>query len=47
MEKLSRQSIELIKRLRTFQVTDLIGLGRILGIEENMEFEDFITKIIQ
>lgn len=46
MEKLSRQSRILLENIRSFQFSDLIGLGRILEINEDQEFDDFLTDLV-
>ena len=37
---------ELINYIKEFQLVDLIGFGRILGVEEEDNFEDYLTNII-
>lgn len=38
---------KLIECFLGFSVLDLIGFGKILGVEENgQEFEDFVTEIV-
>lgn len=37
---------ELINYIKEFQLIDLIGFGRILGVEEEDNFEDYLTNIV-
>lgn len=45
-DKLDRNSRKLIELFRNCQYTDIIGVGNILGVQEQDEFDDYLTEII-
>ena len=45
-DKLDRNSRKLIELFRNCQYTDIIGIGNILGVQEQDEFDDYLTEII-
>lgn len=45
-DKLDRYSRKLIELFRNCQYTDIIGIGNILGVQEQNEFDDYLTEII-
>lgn len=45
-DKLDRYSRQLLETFRKCQYTDILGIGNILGIDDNQDFDDYITDII-
>lgn len=45
-EKLSRESEQLVKTMRDFSLSDFLGVARIVGAEEQENFEDYLTNIV-
>lgn len=43
--RVEKQIEELLSYFKEFQITDLIGFGRILEVEEKEDFADFCTDI--
>lgn len=43
---LDKYSVGLLENFRELQYTDIIGIGNILGIKEEDNFDDYITAII-
>lgn len=41
-----KQAEQLVEYFKDFQVTDLVGFAMILGVEEEDNFIDYCTKII-
>lgn len=37
---------KLIRYIKNFQLSDLLGFARIVGAEETEDFEDFVTEVI-
>lgn len=37
---------KLIRYIKNFQISDLLGFARIVGAEETEDFEDFVTEVI-
>ena len=45
-EKLNRRSKKLLLAFRECQFSDILGVGNILGVDDNQEFDDYLTAII-
>ena len=45
-EKLDRRSRKLLETFRECQYSDIIGVGNILGVNDNQEFDDYLTDIV-
>ena len=43
---LDKYSVGLLENFRELQYTDIIGIGNILGVKEEDNFDDYITAII-
>lgn len=43
---LDKYSVGLLENFRELQYTDIIGIGNILGVKEEDNFDDYITSII-
>ena len=43
---LDKYSEELLKNFRGCQYTDIIGIGNIIGVKEEDDFDDYLTSII-
>lgn len=37
---------KLIRYIKNFQLSDLLGFARIVGAEETENFEDFVTEVV-
>lgn len=37
---------KLIRYIKNFQLSDLLGFARIVGAEETEDFEDFVTEVV-
>ena len=44
-DNVEKQIKTLLENFKEFQITDLIGFARILGVEEKEDFSDFCTDI--
>ena len=45
-KKLDKYSIKLLENFRGLQYTDIIGIGNILSVKEEDDFDDYLTAII-
>lgn len=45
-EKLSRRSKKLLETFRECDFSDILGVGNILGVNDNQEFDDYLTDIV-
>lgn len=43
---IEKQMKDLIEYFKEFQITDLLGFGNILGVEEEDDFADYCTNIL-
>ena len=43
---IEKQANQLLDYFKKFDVTDLIGFGEILGVEEKDDFVDYVTDIV-
>lgn len=41
-----KQALQLLEYFKKFQITDLIGFGQILGVEEKEDFIEYTTEIV-
>ena len=46
MGKLDRYSKQLLETFRGCQYTDILGFGNILEVNDNQDFDDYLTEII-
>ena len=45
-KKLQKQATQLLELFKEFQITDLIGFGSLLGVEEKENFIEYTTEIL-
>ena len=43
---MEKQLTQILEYFQNFDFTDLIGIGRILRVEEKEDFTDFVTEIL-
>ena len=44
-DKLTKDALSIISYFQYFQITDLLAFGKLLGVEEQEDFEDYLTEI--
>ena len=44
-DKLAKDALSIISYFQYFQITDLLAFGKLLGVEEQEDFEDYLTEI--
>lgn len=44
-DKLTKDALSIISYFQYFQITDLLAFGKLLGVEEQENFEDYLTEI--
>ena len=44
-DKLTKDALSIISYFQYFQITDLLAFGKLLGVEEKEDFEDYLTEI--
>lgn len=44
-DKLTKDALSIISYFQYFQITDLLAFGKLLGVEEQDNFEDYLTEI--
>lgn len=42
-----KQAEKLLSYIKDFEVTDLVGFGEILGVQEEEDFIEYVTKITE
>lgn len=45
-KKIQKQATQLLELFKEFQITDLIGFGSLLGVEEKENFIEYTTEIL-
>ena len=44
-DKMTKDALSIISYFQYFQITDLLAFGKLLGVEEQDNFEDYLTEI--
>ena len=46
MEKVDKYTLRLLEYIDKLNFVDILGIGNILGVEEQEDFEEYITEIL-
>lgn len=45
-DKIAQDTLSLMSYIQFFQITDLLAFGKLLGVEEDDDFEEYLTNIV-